>query len=376
MPVTFATSEDLTDLNRELGRLRADLAVADATAQIAASEAEVAREEIAELVKRVAALEKPPPPPPPPVPQTRRLVGGWRLVEPFARGSIAIDFDTRRLFLAGHAQERYVRVYDLPPMGEGDDPAAWPALTPRVTIPKFWDDARDGDAYGLCWWRGKLWVSPRIFYDTAPAPDLRLYATDGEVMTVDLPRQKFAGFVKRGPGVDPFLGGGCYQSGQGSASGNTAATLGGEVMLTWGWPAMPTTAADWNARQPRPANYSVKADSWVGWNPRNGEGRWASDRVYGGGLVLPEGVTYWCRLGTGDLDYARQSETFGATESDRTYAFRFDPRTWALKGWEETTLGQIGGQEIDAQGRVYLCERDAWTSARWKADPVLKVFAQ
>lgn len=337
----------------------------------------------ADAARRLLALEKPPPVVPPVVPPVtppvpaaqRKLLGGWRLAEPFARGGIAIDFDARRLYLAGHAQHRYINVYDLPPMGEGPDSAAWPALWRNATtIPTFWDGDRDGDAYGLCWWKGKLWVAPRVFYDTTPSPDLRLYATDGEVLTVPLPRQKFAGFVKRGPEAEPLIGGGCYQSGQGWASGNTAATIEGKVLLTWGNPAMPVTAADWGARQPRPANYSVKTDSWVGWNPRDGEGRWASDRCYGGGLVLPEAVTYWCRLGTGDLDYARQSETFGDDKLDRTYVFRFDKSTYKLLDWEETALDKVGGQELDAAGRVYLCELNAWQSGMYKADPVVRVY--
>ena len=351
----------------------------------------------------------------------RTLLGGWRLRAGgigFARGAIAIDFSQNKLWLVGHAQQNIIYEYDLPPMGTGDGGEEfqnWPALDPVRTIQGWWPDAANGGyssagyANGLLFWRGKLWMAPRVFYATVNAGDpLTIYAEDGESITFpNLLRQKFSGFVKRGPGLDPLIGGGGMESGQGSSMGPSLATLAGQPLIEY------ATLADnaglpgdnleyWNTRPPRPTNYTpigcfanlgdtesvgCPQDSWVGWIPRmiDGElqGRWASDTLFGGGLVLPEGITYWASLGIGNIDYRCQCQGFSYIGWD-IYQYRFDPNTYQFLDYTRFPVQpgnpnpygvNIGGQEIDSQGRVYLSLTNAWHGSYYKTDPVILVFS-
>ena len=104
------------------------------------------------------------------------------------------------------------------------------------------------------------------------------------------------------------------------------------------------------------------------------EGRWACDRVFGGGLRLESGIYYWPLMGIGDIAYKRQNLTFAA--KNKTYQYRYDPVSCQLLGWKEMPdLGPILGQEISPDGKqIYLCEGDAWKSGVWKADPVLRLY--
>ncbi len=334
---------------------------------------------------RIDALENeipPDPPDPPDPPVERTLLGGWRLTQEFARGTIAIDFAAGKLWLAGHAQTNDVIEYDLPAMGTGSDPMAWPALTPTQIIPGWWP-AEQGYCNGLCWWQGKLWCSPRVFYDTSPPPDMTIYARDGWTLAIPLPRQKFSGFVKRGPGQEPYLGCGGYESGQGTSSGPTLATLQGQVLIQYGWPPDPGPALEhWNERCPREPNYYPvgHVDGWSAWEPRTIDGqlqgRWASDRVQGGGLCLPEGVCYWPWQGTGEINYANQTYTFAPDAMNRTRKYTYDKSTYQLIGWEGSDRHEwVCGQELDAQGRVYLCRSNVWHgNSPYQVDPAVFVY--
>ncbi len=337
-------------------------------------------------------------------------LGGWRLAQPFARGAIAIDFDTMRCWMVGHAQTDDILEFNLPAMGTGTDVSAWPRVDPVRTIPGWWPK---GYAHGLLWWQGKLWASPRVFYDQPPSSEegLTIYGIDPsnlgagvETMTFSsLRRQTFTGFVKRGPGLDPLLGGGGYESGQGTVSGPTLATLDEIVRFSYQWLDQPGAALeDWDTRAPRAPNYTpligyanladpapgYPGDSWMGWVPRtiDGvlEGRWASDRIYGGGLVLPDGITYWPWMGTGDLDYRNQTYTFAPNNRNRTYRYRYDPVTFAFLGFEaaeefDTNLNNdsitaVLGHELDADGNIYLAHGYQWASGPYVTDVALKVF--
>jgi hypothetical protein len=272
-------------------------------------------------------------------------------------------------------------------MGSGTDVSGWPVVTRTGTIAGWWPAAQ-GYCNGLVLWRGKLWAAPRLFYDTNPPATMSIYAQDGETLTFQLPRQVFAGFVKRGPGADPLLGCGGYESGQGSSSGPSLATLSGQPLVRYGWPSDPGAVgangvpANWNGRAPRDPNYFPvnHQDSWVAWEPRviNGEmqGRWACDCIYGGGLVLPEGICYWAHMGTGDIDYARQRATFAAEGAERTYVYSYDRTTYALQGFGQSQdVGAfISGQELGPDGKVYLAQGNAWASGRYRVDVALKVF--
>jgi len=256
--------------------------------------------------------------------------------------------------------------------------AEWPALTPIRIIPGWWPDA-EGYGNGLAYFDGTLWVGTRVFYDQAPTPTLTYYAMDGRTRTIQLPRQRFGGFVKRGAGLEPYVGCGGYQSGQGSCSGPTMALMDGTVLISHEWPGLPgENLENWNLRAPREPNYWPigHIDSWVSWEPRvvNGvlEGRWASDRVLSGGLVLPEGICYWCRMGVGETDYNNQLYTF--TTDEKTYKYVYDKNTYQLIDWTEVQLGRIGGQEIDNLGRVYLCETNAWKSGQYQVDCAVRVY--
>jgi hypothetical protein len=294
--------------------------------------------------------------------------------------------------MAGHAQTNDILEFDLPPMGSGSggtDFANYPRVNPSRTIPGWWP-ASEGYAMGLAFFDNKLWVAPRVFYDMSPSPVTRIYAMGGEVRTINVPRQQFSGFMKIAPGVTPLLGGGGYESGQGSTSGPSLATMSGQKLIGYGWPGVPGpldangVPIYWNQRAPRPANYYPvgHVDSWVAWEPRviNGvlEGRWASDLIHGGGLVLPEGITYWPTLGIGELDYACQCGSF-AWNGNSIYEYRYDSSTYQFKSYSpfpfQNKFYGIAGQEIDSQGRIYLSMGSAWASGLHKADPVILVYS-
>lgn len=354
---------------------------------------------------------------------SRPLTGGWRLQAGLAHCNLAIDFDRMKAWISTkYENPGDLLEFDLPPMGQGSDVSVWPVLSPDRIIPEFWsarfrwyseeeiaavdaleqnrmrslNDSRyrayaSGLYYGDLTGSGKkLWCAPKVYYDTFPPLTTMLVAEDGEVVTVPVPRQKFAGFVKRGPGLKPYIGSGGDESGQGGACGPTCATLDGQVLVNYERPDMPG-AEDangvpmyWNQRAPRDPNYSTvyHGDSWIGWYPRviNGvlEGRWASDRVSGGGLVLPEGIAHWARMGTGVIDYGNQSPTFTWPVFRRTYRYLHDAVTGACTSYDLTGLGHVTGQELGPDGTVYLLETDAWSSTgdpeRCDA-PMIAVFA-
>ncbi len=285
-----------------------------------------------------------------------------------------------KLWMVGHAQRQEILEFDLPPMGSGSE-SSWPIVSHSRVIQRFWGT---GYAHGLCFFRGKLWVSPRVFYDQPPQSEenLIIYAADGDQIALPYKRQIFSGFVKRGPGLDPYIGGGGYESGQGTSSGPSLATLNGQVLIQYGWPGTPGGNLEfWNQRAPREPNYTVGGaakDGWVGWEPRvvGGElqGRWASDRIYGGGLVLSDGVTYWPWMATGGpLDYAYQTYTFVGDSDNRTYEYRYTPQGQFVSYHRRFELGVITGQELGPDGKVYLVDMGlGWLSGSGYC--VLKAF--
>lgn len=313
-----------------------------------------------------------------------RLVGGWRLKQEYPRGALAIDFKTHRVFMAGHAQRQEIVEYSLLPRngnatakepippGTGDDIMQWPQLDPVRVHPGFW---KGGYAGGLCLKDNILWASPKKFYDMEPPPAFDLYGKNletGEVKTirVKLPRQAFGGgFVKGRPGT-MLLGCGGYESGQGSVSGPTLATVDGTVLI--GQPNHGTR--EFEKRERRPANYwPVKhTDGWLALEPRDGVGRWACDRVHAGGIRHPRGVAYWALLGIGELDYARQNETFAPR--NETWLYTYDPETFDDVRFNKWRHGHVHGHEVGPDGRVYLLIRKAWGPDRNRVHSVIKVF--
>jgi hypothetical protein len=314
-----------------------------------------------------------------PVAAGRRLLGGWRLNAPAAVGTLAVDWATRRAFVAGPASEHTVLEFALPANpGAGADPSAWPLLTAARVIPGWWPSS-EGYCNGLCWWQNDLWALSRVFYDQAPPEQMTLFALGGARRTLSLPRQMYSGFVKGLPNSEPLLGCGGYISGQGTASGPTLAKMDGTRLLEFGWPADPgADFGGWDARAPREPNYSYAPGhdpSWVCWPPRvvNGklEGRWACEEICGGGLRRPEGVTYWPVMGTGQLFYGYQTRCFVASDAAlKTYEYRLDPQTNRPAAWKATDLGLVKGQDMDAQGREYL----SVTGFPWDSSPAIHVY--
>jgi hypothetical protein len=122
--------------------------------------------------------------------------------------------------------------------------------------------------------------------------------------------------------------------------------------------------ANWDQRAPREPNYHLDTDSWVGFNPRviAGElqGRWAADRIFGGGLWLLEGICWWVWTGTGFIDYARQEPTFAEWQNRRTYRHVRETDTHRLR-YELTGLGEVRGQELGPDGLVLLSFLHQWS---------------
>lgn len=297
-------------------------------------------------------------------------LGGWRISSEYSRGGIAIDYANSKLYMVGHAHRNEVNEFHLPAHGTGTDINNWPRLDPVRVIKRWWP-AEEGYANGLIWHKGKLWAAPRVFYDMKPPSVTKIYATDGEVITIPIPRQQFAGFVKSASEFEIGCGG--YESGQGSAFGPTLATVAGKILINHSF------KGTWEQREKREPNYhAANEKDWVAITPKKVdgilEGRWACDRVYGGGIRQASGVYYWPLMGIGDINYRRQNTTFAA--ANKTYQYRYDPTTYKLLGWKEMPgLGSVLGQEISPDGqRIYLCEGDAWTSGRWKAAPVVRLF--
>jgi hypothetical protein len=318
------------------------------------------------------------------------LLGGWRLQQPGEpQGSIAIDFSSMKLYLGSGN----VQVFNLPAMNTGGL-NSWPRLSPASSIARWWPSSQSGAQHvypnGLVFWQNKLWVAVRGFYTVDPAATMpmTIYAQDGQTIAINLPQQKFSGFVKRGPGLDPLIGGGGYESGQGSQSGPSLATLSGQRLIEYQWPGLPgSNLENWNQRAPRDTNYypsdhGIRRDYWVAWEPRtvNGQlqGRWASDMVFGGGLALPDGITYWPWQGVGPLDYALQEPTFG--KITQTSVYRYDPNSYQFvdyKLWPDTTFAPVKGQELGPDGKIYLSVINQWwgqgTTDLW-TDVAIKVY--
>jgi hypothetical protein len=142
--------------------------------------------------------------------------------------------------------------------------------------------------------------------------------------------------------------------------------MSGQVLLSYEWPAVPgANLENWNKRAPRDPNYWVEGhgDSWVGWEPRtiNGvrEGRWASDNLHAGGLLLPEGVKYWPIMGLGELKYSYQSIAFAdpAPGHLSTYEYTYDPNTYQFQSYRPAPMGLVLGQDVAPDGTVYLAQR-------------------
>lgn len=439
MPTTVATPGDITKVRAEIAQVAAVAATATAdlakvmSARLDGIERRLADVEMAwvkqvdvnfrqgetnssvadrmdDLDKRLRLLEpvtttlRPPvpttPAPPPttqaPVPTTttttttrapgadgpllfqKRVIGGMKLTGEFARGEIAVDEANRMIYQTGHAQRREIYRYEMPDNFGNEDPDSWPILPIKEIIPA-WSPPTEGYVNGLAMDEaGELWIAPRYFYDMAPPRETNLYARSGAVRNIPVPRQQYSGFLTSQSGKIEYLGGGGYESGQGSAFGPTVTRIAdAKPIISFGF------NSNWNDRCPREPNYFAHdgKDSWVCLMPRYNEqgileGRWACDRIYGGGIELADGFYFfaWCAVGA--VDYAVQSETFDVDGILSTYVYRFD-KTGKLLEW--TLMPVVGsqpvvGQDVGRSGRVYLNQRNVWKSGLYKVDSGVRIY--
>ena len=312
--------------------------------------------------------------------QSLTLVGGYKLREPWARGSFAVDWRTMTLKMTGNLLNTRLLTYNLANAGPME---SFPEVNPAEEGWGWWPDDKDATtkqyANGL-WFDGdKWWAVCRAHYDMSPRGDMDVYADDGTVWPVPLPQQKFSGFVKPPPDAEgiswAYFGCGGYESGQGTSSGPTLADCNGSVFLEYDW--LPTPGSNlerWNTRAPRLPDYFPEGhvDSWVGWEPRNGQGRWASDWLFGGGVILPNGpLLYFPYVGTGELKYDWHQNPDGFDQRTITFAESSGMNRSRLLAYDPNTLecvefdreldfwNPVGGQEVDPQGRLWLAERYA-----------------
>jgi hypothetical protein len=306
------------------------------------------------------------------------LLGGWRLTEPFGRSGLAIDFATGKAFVG--SADYQINEFNLGPMGLGSNVAQYPQRWVARKHSNFWGR---GNPMGLDFKDGVLWVSPKVHYDTAPI-NLSLKGKNlatGEITTIPtiLPMPGYGGGFVKGWHSEWLIGCGGYESGQGSRSGPTLATSNSQVLMS----KATHGTMNWNEREKRPPNYRVgkyvnnvfvHEDEWIGLNPRNGEGRWCSDMVYGGGLWHPRGLCYWALLGVGNLAYTHQSEAFAINDAKECWLYTYDPNNFNDVQFSRWSGGIIHGQHVGPDGLVYLLERDAWISGMYKVDSVIKVY--
>ena len=308
------------------------------------------------------------------------FVGGYRLKGPWARGSFAVDWRAKILRMTGHVHGNTILTYDLAAAGP---PELFPEVSPVSEDWGWWPQQKQNAAgqyaNGL-WFDGEHWWAVcRAHYDTAPRGDMDVYRDDGLTWTVPLPQQKFSGFVKPQPGADlvswPYFGCGGYESGQGTCSGPTLAVYDGTVLLEYADFNLESPGPNleyWDHRAPRLPDYSIWRDEWLAWKPRvrNGkrEGRWASDWLYGGGVILPGGLLcYFPWQGTGELRYDwnpphfdQRTITFAESESkNRSCLLAYDTATMQCVEFDRVFndfWGPVRGQEVDPQGRLWLAQ--------------------
>ena len=351
---------------------------------------------------------EPPPPPPPPTPNPSKrltvadfqLVGGIRLKQDFSGGGLAIDFEKGLIYQGGHDQRDDVIVHKLPAIGLGEpgpNCANWPIAERAGPLPtRFWVNQQwDGFAnlpdhrLGLCVRDGKLWVSPRVFYDSAGTNrGMTLCSSDGDRISVPLDRAGFGGgFIEGHP--EWLIGCGGYRSGSGSVAGPTVARISGEKLLE----QVSFGNMDFTKRTPRPSGSwpTSGKDAWYAFIPRLngvpvsredalngvGVGAWNADEIHDGGVWTERGLCFWAMMGFGELDYKLQSQCFAKSGMCRPYLYTYDPQTFARDSvqFEEWPWGEIIGCEVGPDGKIYLMRRRACkVSGMYVEDCAIYVF--
>lgn len=314
------------------------------------------------------------------------LIGGWRVRQWYCKGGLAIDFGTMRAWTLGHAQTVPLAGYDLPAMGSGTSPNAWPQVNQARNYGSPYTVAGWNTSYGqqlyaagLMWRDGLLWMSGRGFYASGgsfPSTVVKKFAVAGSTVTLaetltftGRPMQAFGGGFVKGVG-SYLLGNGGYESGQGSRSGPCWMDAAGTVVNEF--PVFDCPKAD---REKRPSNYSCAASTWFV-PPDGSVGYWFAGRVWGGGLVLGGKACFWADHGTGPCDYQNQNDTFGNTSQTYLYRYGAGQHFGTYAAFATPGSNPVVGSEINAAGdRVYLLVRDAWSDNGFDPSPLLCCYA-
>ncbi len=208
-------------------------------------------------------------------------------------------------------------------------------------------------------------------------------------IAVDLPEQEFTGFVKHADSRSDLaaIGGGAYDSGQGSPGGLSYAVR--QSSGAWSRLLNPPAFGDLTSpRLPRDADYSCPdGTSWVCIPPVNGAGVWSTERMAGGGVRMGRTVMFLPTLGYGPRTYANQTYTFGDPALDRpvAYVFTHERRTgkvnfvrhepWPHARTGQTVLGMAQGRLRGQTGTLlFVVTSMAWGDGAAATAPVLQVF--
>lgn len=344
-------------------------------------------------------------------------VAGWRLPQDFASEGLALIQDPDGYVVeavgGAHVYNAAFNVYNLRgPLISGTDRNSYPIST----ILRRWGHAelfpdkdprhnlRDAIVRHTDNGNYVIYGIGRVYYNTTPASSTRFNARqllDGgtrlgftETILVDKPEQHFTGFIHRSDLTREVteLGGGAYDSGQGSPFGLSYASRSMSGSWKWILEPPPFSSMDWTLRMPRPLGYSCAGgDSWVCIEPKvdNGvlRGVWSTERQAGGMVRFGSIAFALPTLGFGIRDYAYQSYTFGLGELDKAwgYFFKENPSTglmeyWGYDGWPysnngEIVLGMALGRLRGVPGvLLFVTTGYAWQAGMYQDGPILQAF--
>ena len=339
------------------------------------------------------------------------LLGGYRLNADYASEGLALVTDadgfTVGVIGGGHAHSYSLNVYELQtPIGAGSDAALYPILTPvrnwpvSTLFPRWIQGQNLRDVTAIRTANGyELAGIGRVYYNTAPRRttqiSVRALLANGTALgatreiAVDLPEQEFSGFIKHTTSsVDlTAIGGGAYDSGQGSVGGLSYATR--DSSARWTRRLTPPSFGDITSpRLPRDTLYSCPdGASWVCIPPAGGVGVWSTERIGGGGVRIGNTILFIATLGYGDRRYDRQTYTFGDPALDRAvaYFFRQNDETgrvefvaydrWPTAAIGEPVIGVAVGRLRGVSGTLlFVAKANAWEAGLYRSSPVLQVF--
>jgi hypothetical protein len=337
-------------------------------------------------------------------------LGGYRLDIPYAGEGLAIATDVEgvatALFTSGHVQQHVVHrtplaiapmvdtlVTNLPVLVPHDTSAVESLFPGWLAGQRLRDLAVIPSSTGA-----ELAALGRVFYNTTPRDETRLMLRTLDAagqptgatrfLPVPLPEQEFSGFIKHADARTDLtaIGGGGYESGQGSVGGISYAVA---RQGTWQRLLQPPAFGDLTStRLPRDTAYTCPdGASWLCLPPVNGRGVWSTERVYGGGVRLGDTVLLVPTLGYGARTYERQSATFGDPALDRAVAYRFTHvggrdsvvfagyERWPFAAPGQPVLGLALGRLNGVTEQVlFVLVGNAWGRGVYADAPVLQLY--